>query len=69
MGKSEVRYTLSTKVLVTTHTASAWFHCPRCGRDGYAGTLGHGCTDCDNHFSHGLPDPLDTFENEGGISE
>lgn len=46
-----------------TNISITWFHCPRCGRDGYAGTLGHGCTDCDNHFSHGLPDPLTGAEH------
>ncbi len=37
---------------------SAWYHCERCNRHGYAGTNGHGCTACDNHFTHGHPDPL-----------
>lgn len=37
---------------------NTWYHCPRCNNHGYGGTNGHGCTDCDNHFSHGYPDPL-----------
>lgn len=70
MGQSKDSY-----VIKQAYPGAPWYHCGRCGRDGYAGTLGHGCTDCDNHFSHGLCDPVDQdadestmerYSNEGG---